>query len=537
MQSGELSARVTRGLERPEEKQVENDAPGTMGLRQLFLGYPLWFLVVYSVFILLATGIIAAKRHLWWDEIDASYIATLPTLRAIWQALVSGADWQTPTYYVPLHYLCTWFGPSNFVLRSIAVFPYWLATLVLYFTVARGTSPLYGFLAMLFPSLTDAFNYSFEARPYALVLLFTACTLLSWQLTKERRWRSLALPALSISLAAATCFHYNAFLIAVPLLVGEAVLAVRNWRLDLPVFLAICSAAVPVLFLLPHILAIRHFTGVFSADTTSDGLVTIYFILFSRLLVLTVLVSTALAIWFALPRAKNAGGPWPMNGVEASNIAAGATFLILPIAYFGLSFITHALYARYVLETVIGAAVFLAVGLHRQRRAVPHLAGFLLAIFVLGVGLFAAKRMRAIDEPGWGTFSAYSELFSNNTKAIYDSRDALLLGDGSYLVALRYGNEELLQRSYYPVANPPDRPPFSLANRRRALDRIIYKAQEAMRPGQVHVADYDSFKQQHRHFQMYDPDAWVLKQLVTDGDDVKVQAILEHGPLYSVVVR
>ena len=37
-------------------------------------------------------------------------------------------------------------------------------------------------------------------------------------------------------------------------------------------------------------------------------------------------------------------------------MVAAATFLMLPVIYFALSFVTHTLNVRYVLETVIGAA-------------------------------------------------------------------------------------------------------------------------------------------------------------------------------------
>jgi hypothetical protein len=138
-------------------------------LQRLLGGYRFWCLLLYSISILLITSIIASRKHLWWDEIGAFYVATSPSIGAMWRALSSGIDWQTPTYYLPLHYLCMWFGPSEIVMRLIAIVPYWLATLVLYFTVARRTAPVYGFIAMLFPSVTGAFNYAFEARPYGLV--------------------------------------------------------------------------------------------------------------------------------------------------------------------------------------------------------------------------------------------------------------------------------------------------------------------------------------------------------------------------------
>jgi hypothetical protein len=91
----------------------------------------------------------------------------------------------------------------------------------LYYAVSRRTSPLYGFIAALALPCTVAFQYSFEARPYALVLLFSACSFVAWQFAKEGRWRILSVSALAITLAAAISVHYNAVLIVIPILIGE----------------------------------------------------------------------------------------------------------------------------------------------------------------------------------------------------------------------------------------------------------------------------------------------------------------------------
>jgi len=44
----------------------------------------LWLLLLYSVLLLSITGVIAARRHLWWDEIEVYYVVTLPNLESMW---------------------------------------------------------------------------------------------------------------------------------------------------------------------------------------------------------------------------------------------------------------------------------------------------------------------------------------------------------------------------------------------------------------------------------------------------------------------
>jgi len=150
---------------------------------------------------------------------------------------------------------------------------------------------------------------------------------------------------------------------------------------------------------------------------------------------------------------------------------------------------------------------------------------------IIGTLTYAAKRIRHPDDAVWGSFATYSELFDRNTKPLYESKDLLLLGGGSYLLALRYGDEDLRRRSVYVVSDPKAKPvAFSLA------DRIFYEALAPLLPGKVHLLTYADLKQ-HRHFQMYSADPWLFDRLLADGESIRVQAYLEHGPLYSVDIR
>ena len=507
---------------------LQDKEASPLRLRQIFGGRYLWLLLLYSVLLLSITGIIAARRHLWWDEIEVYYVVILPNLKAVWHALLSGVDLQPPTYYLPLYYLVKWFGASSFVLRSIAIIPYWLATLVLYVIVARRTTALYGFVAMLFPSLTLAFSYAFEARPYGLVLLFTACAFLFWQLTHEKQYRRFALPALALSVGADFAVHYIACLVALPLLTGEAILAVRRRAFDFAVFLALCCGALPAIFLLPHILALGHFP----APISNPGLAGVYNALFFRPVLLSFVISAALAVRLALAREIHSDRKGSVNEFQTLPLAVAGTFLLVPCTYYPISYVTHVYYPRYVLETVIGAAIFLALLLHGARLTFPHLASALLVIFIAIVALDMVKRLRAPDDLGWGTFAEYAELFNPGTKELTASQDPIVLGPGAYLVVLRYGDPHLVRRSFYLLPNSH----WSAAGA-FLFQRDYYTAFETALPGRMQIADYESFIHRYHHFQIYEPWPWLLNRLLADGQDLKIQAFLEHGPLYSVVVK
>ncbi len=514
-----------------KETEVE-EGVAPLRPRQILGGRYFWALLIYSVALLSITGAIAVRRHLWWDELDVYYIAIQPTFRAIANSLSFGLDWQPPTYYVPLHFLVQWFGGTPLVLRLIAIIPYWLATLVLYFTVARRTAPIYGFLAMLFPTLTLAFTYSFEARPYALVFLFSACAFLSWQLTHETQARRFALPALTLSIGAAFAVHYNACLVVLPLLAGEAILAARRRAFDFPVLLSICCGAFPVLFLFPNILAHQHFEVVPTSTALLERLSTAYGMLFSHASLLSLGILVALAIWLALPRKNGGEDRVLLSDFESLPIAVGGVFLSIPIVFCVVSHFTQTYYPRYVIETVIGAAIVFVFVVHGLRRAIPDLANVLVVILVAGAMFLSLKRLRTPDEHGWGTFTLYAELFNRNNKAVYDSKEPVLLGQGSYLLALHYGEAGLRERAFHVIGEPgSNMTPFAQS------DRMTYIALERLVPGGIHAPDYNSFVREHSRFLMYEPDQWVFDRLLADGQEIKVRARLMERPLYEVIVK
>jgi hypothetical protein len=443
---------------------------------------------------------------------------------------LSGADWQSPAIFLPLHYLCEFFGASALVGRVVGIVPYWLATLVVYYTVARRTAPIYGFIAMIFPSVTVAFVYSFEMRPYAFVLLFTACTFLCWQLTKEYRYRRFALPALTISLAALVCIHYNACLVALPLLVGEATITFHRRKFDYPALIAICCAALPLMALAPHLHAIRQYSAFYRMPHDFLTFVELYVGLFSRLILLLPVVCAGFLVWRALVDGEQSTLRLDAEGLRYWEIAAAGTFLILPIVYFFLSMYTGALHYRHVLDTVIGASILVGFLFFAWRKAAPQFAAIALGLLCLNVLFDVSHRLRKPDENGWGTYMRYADLLKS-PNLFPNDQEAVAMGTGPYLLTYEYGTPALAQRSYYLMADAG----WKQAAPDAIYNRNFYQAWKTMLPpGSIHAPDYTSFLKTHDRFLLYEPDPWLVKRLAEDGRRVQVVTILEYGPVYSV---
>jgi hypothetical protein len=258
----------------------------------------------------------------------------------------------------------------------------------------------------------------------------------------------------------------------------------------------------------------------------------VYQSLFRNPILLFFGLCAALACWFAV-QPKNSGKDRISTAdFDPVALAASAMFLVIPIAYCAISYFSHTYYPRYVLETVIGAAIFLALLLQGVHRAVPRLASVLAAVLAIAAVYIAMHRLRGPDETDWGTYPTYSDLFNRNNQAVYGSTEPLVLGQGPYLVALRYGDQDLRRRAFHLVSDVAiDADPVA------GYDRRFYRGLERALPTPSHLADYESFRRQHHRFLLYNPDRWLLQRLLADGEDVKVKAALEYGPLYSVVVK
>jgi hypothetical protein len=161
------------------------------------------------------------------------------------------------------------------------------------------------------------------------------------------------------------------------------------------------------------------------------------------------------------------------------------------------------------------------------RSVAAKAAGALCILLILNLLYTGLSRMRAPDEESWGTYAEYAELFNPHTKQIYDSAQPLILGDGPFLVAAKYGSLTLRTRAFYPMSDT------SQSNNSPAVFRGLSSAVS----GPFHLVDFQQFKQAHSTFLMYEPEDWVLNQVIADGDQVELIARLHNATLYNVTVK
>src|SRR5262249_54774840 len=148
------------------------------------------------------TCVLASYKLLFNDELYTLYISRVSRMSDIWAALMTGGEQTLSLLYWITRGMLAIFGENPLAIRLPEVIGYWVMSICLFSFVSRRAPAVYGFLAMLFPLVTEAYIYAYEARSYALVLGFMGLALLCWQSTAAER-RLLPLAGLAMSLAAA----------------------------------------------------------------------------------------------------------------------------------------------------------------------------------------------------------------------------------------------------------------------------------------------------------------------------------------------
>lgn len=315
----------------------------------------------------LAVGSLALRAPLWNDELYTWYFAHLPTMGDVWDELSTGVEQIPPFYYVLTRASLALFGDGQVALRIPSMLGLLLACACLFAIVTRRTDAWYGLVAALIPLATGALPYAWEARPYGLVVGFSAAAVLCHQLRTDGVHPRLAVVGLAFALAAATAVHYYGVLIVLPIVAAEAVRTNLRRELDWPVAVALLAPVVPLAVAASLIEDARKYTSSFWTDFDL-GSAPEFFVFLLRADVFspsrvptwlgvglaTVVLGGSLVVLLRRPRPAR------------TEVAAAVGFVLLPLVGVLVGeLVTGAYVERYVLAAVIGPALLVPLALHR----------------------------------------------------------------------------------------------------------------------------------------------------------------------------
>lgn len=489
-----------------------------------------WALAGTSLIYIACTFLLASEKAFWNDELFTFYISRQPSFHELWSVLLTGAEQLPPMFFVITRLFSGLFGMSPLVIRLPEILGFWLMGLSLFWVVRKRSSTVYGLLSMIFPLVTGAFYYSFEARPYGLVLGFAGLAFVCWQAATEREQRKLYLGGLSLSLAGAISCHYYAVLVFIPFLLGECVRTVSRKRIDLAVWVAFLVSLIPLTLCLPLVRAASSYSSHFWARPRWPGMIWFYQSLLGSASPILLGIPILLAIYITVRSNHVVSRRRPDVIIPLHEVAAGIGFTLIPVLAMILAkTITGAFTDRYAMPAVIGVAVLLSWSLSvlTNRRGELGLLLIILALGTFGVSLRTTHQQLLQDRQSRA--GMYKFLQARSAAGI-----PIIIAAPHLFFELSYRAELEGGRRFVYLA---DR---NLALRYTDTDTVELGLIALKRWAPLNVQDFQQFCSTHTTFFVFGypaPFAWLIPDLVRRGQCVT--AIAEHDQqfLYRVDAR
>jgi hypothetical protein len=366
-----------------------------------------WAVLVFSALYFPSAGILSGYKPLWHDEVFTHYLARLHTPSELWSALRTGADLNPPLYHVLAQVSQALFGENPTALRLPSILGFWVMCVCLFWSVGRWCSPVIAWSALLWPLLTGAYEYAYEARPYGLLLGWSGLAFLFWQSATGQGRRSFALLGLALALGAAVCTHFYAVLVFLPLILGELARSWSHRRLDAAIWISLGAGLIPLGLLLPLIEQARARAPHFWAKPTLSSVPSFYEFLLTAAIPPAVILLGLLALGHArVPSEREVRNRHPVDSPPRHEVIATVAFAALPVFAVLLAVLARGAYTeRYALPAVIGFGVLLPLVSGRIARGRPVFAIALVAVLV---GAFLFQQARRIKRER----DARSQLFA-----------------------------------------------------------------------------------------------------------------------------
>lgn len=461
--------------------------------------YRYGFLGLATVAYLAITGYQAHRRLFWFDEIFTFYVSQLPDVRAIWAACTHGVDFNPPLLYLLTRWSQDLLGANELGTRLPQILGFWTFCLCLYRFVSVRFGAIAGFTAMLIPLTASGYWYAYDARSHGLVLGFFGLALISWQAAASRMWpRWVAYVLLAASLTCATLCHCYAFLLFIPLGVGELARTLSRRRFDAALWCALTLPIIGSVVTIPPMLhgvkaslspaqfalPISKMWSGWELAFTSSSAVTF---------LLAFLLLAATPGWWRPDEPR--GARRSFTSFEAAAVGA---ILATPVFAFLSARLAHApMYGRYSLVVLAGVGCLFALACARNRTA----GLLLLSVTVLLVGrdFVGFHQGSYVNEPATrlpiGTFPAVWAFGFDSLETSAPGSDPIVLQDDlEFAPMFYYAPASLRSRLVYLIPE----------NNGEGYSRL---EQCCGAPGRV--IDRQEFLAAHRTFYLYGRDVGV----------------------------
>jgi Dolichyl-phosphate-mannose-protein mannosyltransferase len=492
----------------------------------------LFLLLAISVFSLSAIYRDIADP-LWFDEFFTMFLSRLPTLSQLLQAIP--CDGQPPLQYLLTRISLNLFGESELALRLPELLAYLAVGLLTYKIVRRHGTAIQALFAMAIVLGAPQFLTALDARPYALMLAFTAAAYFAWQTaTLSGGRRVLPLFAVVLSIAGAVLsHHYGVIHVGLLLGAGETARLIQRRKLDGWMLASIVAGFSPLAITLTLAHQSSQLLGdpvrrsaVFWAKPTFSDLH-----LYLAMIPLWLLV--LVAFWASLLLAER---PCQRNAESAPKVpihewvAVGAMCLLLPAQILLAKVATGYFLGRYAVGTSFGMALLCAWGMPRLRplRLVAEPA-LTLSLFVFLIATVWSPLINLGRQPGW-QMSPGAVVLDEPLLSAPGELPIVVASAWNYPQVWWYSPPSIRQRLTY-LSDVP-----YAVRQRQFLEELSLVFGQPYIP--TRVSPYSEFLQAHKQFLLYCVGhatlEWVAPRLATEGLHLTLISVQGDHKLYLV---
>jgi hypothetical protein len=400
----------------------------------------------------------ASQKCFWFDELFTVYLCRLPNFQSTWTAVKHGADFNPPLFYLLTRGAQWLFGEGLIATRLPAMLGLWLFSICLFLFVGRRAGVLCASIAGMFPFLTLAQYYAYEARAHGIVLGWCGLALVCWQRNAEGRAKHVWAGGFGLSLTCALLTHVYAVLLLVPFAVIELYNLLRgrgvNWGIVgtmtmaftfvtlfiyLPLARTYKTAVPPTFFPGSHDLLQRFLVNVIGP---------------AMIVLLLLLLLAVIDGMRRDPRASEA------EIIPEREVVLAVAFIFIPLVGLIGAKVSHGpFFDRYFLSSIAGYAILF--GFASSSRLVSSwaakaLAGFMFFLMFADLGTtayFCAVNRIMLFEPSTGfrlsTMPSEPLQIYEAVAMDHSGLDILVLPSLEYLYFFKYAPLSVESRLYY----------------------------------------------------------------------------------------
>ncbi len=449
-------------------------------------------------YLIFATGLCALTfsgysyaKFPWVDELLMMTIARLGGVKDIWAALMDGIQIDPPVLHSTVHFLFRLFGDHVFLARLPAIAGFTLMCVSLACLVWRHAPPLYAAATFFLPYATVLRVWSMDARPYGLMMGFSALTLLCWDGMEDSRRRTAWRIGFTLSLAAALSTHFYSILLLLPLGMGELAKWVFRKRPDWRTLVCIALALLPYMLWSPILLSgARRFMKHYFYKAAFNNFYDFFSFAIASLPMAGILLLLIVAVVLLGRLRREAVARQSLSDRQRVLLAAAVGFLLLPLVGFAAGVLITGFFVPYYhIITAFGVILGLPL-LLPEITARSHTAGVCLFLAVMGHGLFVTARGLSGFVRGEARYTRVSEM----RKLIPEPRPDIVIPSPAAFLPLHEANRTDPLNSLVYLFDPVKQ----LEELGTDVADIVYEQLRGRTPARLE--QYDAFVASHRRF-------------------------------------